>query len=539
MKNLIPRIFLSGVVAVALAGVNAPQNSSAQTEPAPATAGVAPVAPPPDIPAGTPLAEVVRLTQAGVDQGIIMNYVTGSTGTFNLDSDRIIYLTDLGAPSTLITAMMQRDRELQQQFTATPTGQPAPTETQPAPPATTEAAPQPEAQPAPVTVNYFYDTLTPYGSWVVVNGYGRCWRPAACTYNPSWQPYCDNGQWVYTDCGWYWNSSYAWGATFHYGRWFRDANVGWCWSPDTVWAPSWVTWRYSDNYCGWAPLPPGTACQAGVGIVYHGSGVSVGFGFGLAANCFTFVSVQHFCDPHPRNYCVAPAQVTQVYNQTKVINNIKVKGNGNTVIVNNGIAVQNVAAAAHTPIRQVPVHTIDRSFTQNPAHFRSSAPVAGQPPHSTIINENGNNHPAQNNFHQTAVNQNPPPHQTETAPQTSSSQFSRAHAAAGGNNPATTIPQNPAPAANHHSSALPSNYYPQPATARWPQLETPRNYGRNAEARQNSPAPTTAPAPHSQNFNQSSRNDPRANYFMPAAMPSSPSGGGHNGGNGNQTWGFR
>ena len=90
---------------------------------------------------------------------------------------------------------------------------------------------------------------------------------------------------------------YAWGATFHYGRWFRNASVGWCWYPDTVWAPSWVTWRYSNNYCGWAPLPPRTACQAGVGIVYNGSGVSVGFNFGLGASCFTFVPTAIFLQP--------------------------------------------------------------------------------------------------------------------------------------------------------------------------------------------------------------------------------------------------
>ena len=146
----------------------------------------------------------------------------------------------------------------------------------------------------PVTVNYFYDSLSPYGSWVVVNGYGRCWRPTVCLYNPGWLPYCDRGHWVYTDCGWYWSSDYAWGATFHYGRWFRNASFGWCWCPDTVWAPSWVTWRYSNNYCGWAPLPPGTSFQTGVGIVFNGSAVSVGFSFGLGANCFTFVPTHIF-----------------------------------------------------------------------------------------------------------------------------------------------------------------------------------------------------------------------------------------------------
>ena len=37
---------------------------------------------------------------------------------------------------------------------------------------------------------------------------------------------------------------------------FTMRAYGWCWAPDTVWGPSWVTWRYSGDYCGWAPLPP-------------------------------------------------------------------------------------------------------------------------------------------------------------------------------------------------------------------------------------------------------------------------------------------
>ena len=279
MKKLLSVSLLvaAAVVIVVLASGVLPQNSSAGTQPAatttasaapvapvPAQIPATPVVPPPNILPASPLAQIVRLTQANVDQGIVMTCITNSSSTFNLDSDRIIYLTNLGVPNNMINAMMQRDQQLQLQFAAAqaaqqaPPPQPAPV-SQTAPPVTTEVATQPEPQPAPVTVNYFYDTLSPYGSWVAVPGYGRCWRPTAVAYNPGWQPYCDHGQWVYTDCGWYWNSSYAWGATFHYGRWFLAAGQGWCWYPDTVWAPSWVTWRYSDNYCGWAPLPPRTS----------------------------------------------------------------------------------------------------------------------------------------------------------------------------------------------------------------------------------------------------------------------------------------
>ena len=107
--------------------------------------------------------------------------------------------------------------------------------------------------PQNVTVNYFYDNLSPYGSWVEVPAYGRCWRPAVVVTNPGWRPYCDNGHWIYTDSGWYWASDYSWGwATFHYGRWCSDVRLGWFWVPDVVWGPSWVSWRYTSDHCGWA-----------------------------------------------------------------------------------------------------------------------------------------------------------------------------------------------------------------------------------------------------------------------------------------------
>jgi hypothetical protein len=300
----------TAITILCLMGVCSPFNSPAQAQstPPPPDSATGSSALPPNIYPTGPLAQVVRLTQAGVDESIIMTYVTNSGSTFNLDSDKIIYLKDIGLPNEVVTAMMQRDQQLQQQMTATayqPPAQPAPA------PATTdqpETAPPPQSmeQPAEVTVNSFYDTLAPYGTWVDVDGYGRCWRPSVVIYNPGWQPYCDHGHWVYTDCGWYWFSDYSWGwAPFHYGRWFQHSRWGWCWTPDTVWGPSWVTWRYSNDYCGWAPLPPRAVYREGVGFFYNGLAVSVGFDFGLSWNCFAFVPIGHFCDPHPRRYCVA------------------------------------------------------------------------------------------------------------------------------------------------------------------------------------------------------------------------------------------
>ena len=176
MKTKSFAVIVSGtaVVALCLAGVCFPRTSNAQTESAPGPApdgSTAPGAPddstdlPPNIYPSSPLAQVIKLTQAGVSEDVIMAYVTNSGSTFNLDPDKIIYLKDIGAPDNLVTAMMQRDQVLQAQMAASayqPPPQPAPTDTTVA--ETTDVAP-PTTE---VTVDYFYNTLAPYGNWVDV-----------------------------------------------------------------------------------------------------------------------------------------------------------------------------------------------------------------------------------------------------------------------------------------------------------------------------------------------------------------------------------
>jgi len=45
---------------------------------------------PPNIYPSSPLAQVIRLIQAGVSDDVVMTYATNSGSTFNLDSDKII-----------------------------------------------------------------------------------------------------------------------------------------------------------------------------------------------------------------------------------------------------------------------------------------------------------------------------------------------------------------------------------------------------------------------------------------------------------------
>lgn len=318
----------------------------------------------------SPALDVIKMAQAGVDETVMLTFITNTTSMFVLTSDEIIYLNDIGVPSTVVTAMMQRDQEIKQ-FWAN-AGQPAaqgpvvaattPTEDAQASaptyvnPPTTESQPAPvpaaPAQPTVVNNNYFNDTLSPYGTWVDIEGYGRCWQPTVVVVNRGWRPYSDGGRWVYTDAGWYWLSDYSWGATtFHYGRWFNHARWGWCWWPDTVWAPSWVSFRYSNDYCGWAPLPPHAYYRTGLGFSYHGRSVGFSFDFGLSSSCYTFVSWNRFCDSRPWHHRVRSHEVTKIYNNTTIVNNY-VTGDNNTVI-NRGIGRDRVRDFSRTEVKTV------------------------------------------------------------------------------------------------------------------------------------------------------------------------------------------
>lgn len=334
---------------------------------------------PADLKLSPAASEIVKLAQGGVSDSVMLAFVTNTPRTFNLGSDQIVYFNDLGVGSDVLTAMIEHDRLLREGGGALPAmaAAPAPaapdvqavqpdaatiaaaaapqameqpqataTEVPPAP-ATTEAVPAP---PPNVTYNYFYDSLSPYGTWVEVDGYGRCWQPSVVVLQSGWRPYCHGGRWVYSDYGWYWHSDYSWGwAPFHYGRWFSHARWGWCWRPDTIWGPSWVSWRYTDSYCGWAPLPPAAYYSPGFGFSYYGSSVGLSFGFGLGWDCFSYVSWNHFRHHRPYQHCVPPDHARDIHGRASVVNNIIV-GNNNTII-NRGIAPDRVSHYTKTELR--------------------------------------------------------------------------------------------------------------------------------------------------------------------------------------------
>ena len=190
----------------------------------------------------------------------------------------------------------------------------------------------------------FHVPLAAHGSWVEVGSYGRCWRPARVAVG--WRPYCD-GTWVWTDCGWYWQSDEPWAwACYHYGTWVYDSDLGWVWIPDIEWAPAWVHWRVGGGYIGWAPCPP-----RGVVVV---------------APHFSFVAVGRF---HDR---VRPSSVvindTTIINNTKVITDVKrvardISGTRQKVVFNEGPGVAEIQKVTGKKISSVPVQEAARQTT--------------------------------------------------------------------------------------------------------------------------------------------------------------------------------
>lgn len=118
--------------------------------------------------------------------------------------------------------------------------------------------------PEEMAFRFFNEALAPYGTWIELGEYGRCWRPS--DVGDRWAPYTD-GSWAYSRYGWTWVSNEDFGGiVYHYGRWMRTLQAGWCWVPDLEWAASWVSWRYGQDAVGWTPLPPKMDWNPAVGV---------------------------------------------------------------------------------------------------------------------------------------------------------------------------------------------------------------------------------------------------------------------------------
>jgi len=151
-------------------------------------------------------------------------------------------------------------------------------------------------------VGFFYDELSQYGEWVHRQPFGWVWFPRGV--RADWRPYAF-GRWVDSEYGWTWVSDEPFGwATYHYGRWAWDREIGWVWVPGTVWGPAWVAWQQGGGYVGWAPLPPDVGFDFGSGLRLDGRDLSVA----MLPSHYTFVEERQFLEPHVARYILSPAR---------------------------------------------------------------------------------------------------------------------------------------------------------------------------------------------------------------------------------------
>ncbi len=201
---------------------------------------------------------------------------------------------------------------------------------------------------------FFYSNLAPYGSWIELNNGVTVWRPNLFQVN--WSPY-QNGQWLWTNNGWYWDSNEPFGwITYHYGRWYYDDFYGWIWVPDDQWAPAWVEWRYDNDYIGWAPLPP-----------YANFSINLGIHFSV--NFFTpyshwhFVRYNNFCSPHISNYYIGHKYVNSFFSKTKYRTNY---GFQDGRVVNRGVDIDFVRSRSGQNIKTREIRAVS-----NPTDLRT------------------------------------------------------------------------------------------------------------------------------------------------------------------------
>ncbi|MGI8951553.1 MAG: DUF6600 domain-containing protein [Chitinophagaceae bacterium] len=176
------------------------------------------------------------------------------------------------------------------------------------------------AQQVSVSMQLFYDQLSPYGQWVNHPRYGYTWVPSV---QVGFAPYSTGGHWIFTNDGWTWVSDYDWGwAPFHYGRWYLDASYGWLWVPDTHWGPAWVTWRRASGYYGWTPLGPRET-------------VSTGFRRAktIPSDRWIFVKDNDFGRPDANRYYVNRSQNVTIIKNSTIINNVYVDKSRNVTYV--------------------------------------------------------------------------------------------------------------------------------------------------------------------------------------------------------------
>jgi hypothetical protein len=219
-----------------------------------------------------------------------------------------------------------------------------------------------------ISVGYstFYNKLESYGDWIETGDYGYVFHPREAT-SARWRPY-GNGRWVYTDAGWTWISEEPFGwATYHYGRWTRLRGIGWVWVPGNQWAPAWVSWRKSNDYVGWAPLPPEARFDQRSGIHNWADNY-----YDIGPDQYCFVASREFGAPRVEQTLLPPERNVTIINQTTNVTNITYN---NTTIVNEGPNYDELRSISREPVQR---YRLERNVNVD---------LAGAPPRPEVRGE--------------------------------------------------------------------------------------------------------------------------------------------------------
>jgi hypothetical protein len=197
----------------------------------------------------------------------------------------------------------------------------------------------------------FYEALEPHGRWFEHRRWGYVWAPRVA--QEDWRPY-SRGHWVQTEeHGWFWVSDEEFGwATYHYGRWLFDEDYGWIWVPGSEWGPAWVVWRHSDDYIGWAPLPPEAVWEPARGLRFHADHYDAP----RYAAVWCFVHPRFMVMPGIYRYMVPHARNLVIVRRTRPM---VAYAFADRRIVNHGIDVRLVERAAQRPIVPVRIRLTD------------------------------------------------------------------------------------------------------------------------------------------------------------------------------------
>lgn len=155
-----------------------------------------------------------------------------------------------------------------------------------------------------------------------------------------------NGQWVYSNYGWYFKAPTAHEEiVHHYGRWVYSPAIGWAWMPGRVWSPAWVEWREDDVNIAWSPIPPSVyivANEIPVIPVYE--------------DTYVIVEKRYFVEPVVYNYIYNDKEYKKLLKSMRRPKGVVIVNN---VIVNQGPAVLDIERYHGSSIGVVKVHKVN------------------------------------------------------------------------------------------------------------------------------------------------------------------------------------